>query len=82
MTAPQLNIRSAFARARARHLALQTGMSVTEVVEEALRGYAPPAGPAAIGRLERCGPLLVLPPGDRAVTHAEAEAALTASRER
>ncbi len=82
MAVPQLNIRSAFARGRARHLALQTGMSVTEVVEDALRGYAPPAGAAAIGRLERRGPLLVLPPGDAPVTLAEAEAALAASRER
>ncbi len=40
----QLNVRSEFARSRAHELAKLTGMSVTQVVEDALRGYVPPAG--------------------------------------
>jgi hypothetical protein len=39
---PQLNVRSRFARDRAALLAQQTGMTSTEVVEEALRAYVPP----------------------------------------
>jgi len=37
----QLNIRSAFVRERVRDVARRTGMSATEVVEDALRGYTP-----------------------------------------
>ena len=64
-TAPQLNIRSAFARDRAAVLARQTGMTTTQVVEEALRAYAPPAPtPGAEGpRLVRKGRLLVMTGG-------------------
>lgn len=78
----QLNIRSAFARARAHEIACRTGMTATEVVEDALRGYEPPAsGPAEqVGTLVRRGPLLVQPAHGRRVSHAEAEQALDASR--
>lgn len=79
----QLNIRSAFARARARDIARRTGMTATEVVEDALRGYVPAAEPKPVGALVRCGPVLVLPAsGRRRVTLAEANEALDAERDR
>ena len=37
----QLNIRSDFAKARATEIARETGMSVTQVVEDAVRAYTP-----------------------------------------
>ncbi|MEO7026409.1 MAG: hypothetical protein ABI056_02540 [Caulobacteraceae bacterium] len=77
----QFNVRSAFARARARELAEQTGMTATEVVEDALRGYVPPVS-SGVGRLVRRGPLLVLPAAvGRTVSLKEAEAILEAVRE-
>ena len=36
-----LNIRSDFAKARATEIARETGMSVTQVVEDAVRAYTP-----------------------------------------
>jgi hypothetical protein len=77
----QFNVRFAFARDRARELARQTGMTATEVVEDALRGYVPPETPAKVGRLVRCGPILVAPTGGKRVTLDEANAALEAVRE-
>ena len=38
----RLVIRSKFARDRAMQIARETGMTVTQVVEEALRQYVPP----------------------------------------
>jgi hypothetical protein len=76
----QLNIRSAYARARAAVLADATGMTTTQIIEEALRAYTPPMGHAP-GKLVRRGALLVRPGGDR-VTLDDANAALDASRER
>ncbi len=79
----QLNIRSAFARARAHHIARRTGMTATEVVEDALRGYVPAAGPKQVGALVRRGPVLVRPAsGGKRVTLAEANEALYAERDR
>lgn len=78
----QLNIRSSFARKRAHELARQTGMTTTEVVEEALRGYVPPAATARLGRLVRRGPVLVMPTLGRKVSLKETNAALDAVRER
>lgn len=78
----QLNIRSGFARKRAQEIAKQTGMTTTEVVEEALRGYVPPGAATRPGRLLRRGPVLVLPAAGTKVSLREAEAALAASRER
>jgi hypothetical protein len=52
----QLNIRSNFARQRVRELVEMTGMTATELVEDALRGYVPPIGVQPVGRLvERSG---------------------------
>lgn len=78
----QLNVRSAFARTRARELARLTGMTTAAVVEDALRGYVPPGAPAPVGRLVRRGLILVGPGRAASVSFAEAEAALAAVRER
>ena len=78
----QLNIRSTFARARANELAKQTGMTATQVVEDALRGYVPPGASSPGGRLLRRGPLLVLSTGGRPISLDEAERALEAVRNR
>jgi hypothetical protein len=72
----QFNIRSAFARARAHDLARQSGMTVTEIVEDALRAYVPPALAHQAGGLVRRGPILVLPAQGRRITQVEADAAL------
>ena len=77
----QLSVRSAFARDRARQLAKQTGMTATQIVEDALRGYVPPDA-AATGGLVRRGPLLIMPAEGRTISLAEAEAALAEVRER
>jgi hypothetical protein len=78
----QFNVRSAFARQRAHALAKLTGMTATQVVEDALRGYVPPGGEHEIGRLVRRGSILVRPSDGATVAFAEAEAALNAARER
>jgi len=78
----QFNVRSAFARQRAHELAKQTGMTATQVVEDALRGYVPPGAEHKAGRLVRRGPILVRPADGAEVSFAEAEAALRAVRER
>lgn len=79
----QLNIRSTFARARAQEIARRTGMTVTEAIEDALRGYVPAAEPREVGALVRRGPLLVLPAsGRRRISLAEANEALDATRGR
>jgi hypothetical protein len=79
----QLNIRSAFARTRAHEIARRTGMTATEVIEDALRGYVPAAGPTPVGALEVRGRVLVRPAAaGRRVSQAEADAALDAVRNR
>lgn len=84
--APQLNIRSAYARERASTLARQTGKSTTEVVEEALRAYEPPP-PADLERpvppgMVRKGPLLVMESrGGRKITSEDVIASIEADRE-
>jgi hypothetical protein len=78
----QFNIRSAFARARAHQLAKLTGMTATQIVEDALRGYVPPGGTGTAGGLVRRGPILVMPAKGEKISAAEAEAELTAVRER
>jgi hypothetical protein len=76
----QFNVRSAYARARAHELAKLTGMTATQIVEEALRGYVPPGAAATAGRLVRRGPLMVQPATGRKISQAEADAALDAVR--
>jgi hypothetical protein len=77
----QFNVRSAFARQRAHELAKATGMTATQVVEDALRGYVPPSAENKVGRLVRRGSILVRPSDGAKVAVAEAEAALNAARE-
>lgn len=77
----QFNIRSAFAKKRAHELAKQSGMTVAQIVEDALRGYVPPGGAKPTGSLVRKGPLLVLA-GGRRVTQQEVDAAIEADRTR
>lgn len=77
----QLNIRSSFARERATEIARRTGMTATQVIEEALRAYAPPVSEDPPAGLVRRGRLLVLSAeGRRTVTFEEAEEALEAAR--
>ena len=78
----QLNVRSSFARSRAHELARMTGMTATQVVEDALRGYVPPGAPAVVGGLVARGPILVQPRRGPVVSLDEANAALDAVRER
>jgi hypothetical protein len=78
----QLNVRSAFARTRAHELAKLTGMTATQVVEDALRGYVPPGDGGRGGRLVQRAPILVRPAKGEKVSLAEADAALGAVRER
>jgi hypothetical protein len=80
----QFNIRSAFARKRARALAEESGMTVTQVVEEALRSYVPPPSDIKpVGRLVRRGRLLVMPAnGQRKFTLEEINAAIEEDRNR
>ena len=74
---PQLSVRSPFAKARASKLAKLTGMTITEVVEDALRAYQPASKLAHPGGLIEKGGILVKPKGQSAqITHAQAEAEL------
>lgn len=75
----QINIRSTFVRDRVSALARRTGMTATQIVEEALRAYAPPVVDPLHGRLIRKGPLLVMTGGKR-VTRTESNAAIEAAR--
>lgn len=78
----QFNVRSTFARRRAHELAKLTGMTATQVVEDALRGYVPPAHVVKVRGMVQHGPILVLPAGDPKITLEAANAALDAARER
>lgn len=73
---PQFNIRSSFARERAALLAKKTGMTTTQVVEEALRAYLPLPQGEVPAKLARKGVLLVKPATGRTVTLEAANAAL------
>ena len=77
---PQFNVRSAFAR-RAHELGRLTGMTATQVVEDALRAYVPPAAIREVGALVRRGPILVRPASGRTISLEQANAALDASRD-
>ena len=76
----QLNIRSRFARERVAHIAAQTGMTVTQVIEEALRSYQPAAVGDVPAKLVRKSGILVKPAGGLRVTLEEANSALDADR--
>ncbi len=78
----RFNIRSAFARKRAHELARQTGMTATEIVEDALRGYVPAAIAPRFDKLVQRGPVLVLPAAGSKISLKDANAALEAVRRR
>jgi hypothetical protein len=78
----QFNVRSAFARKRAHEFASRTGMTATQVVEDALRGYVPPVVVAPVGKLVQRGPILVRPGGKKKISLEEANVALETIRER
>ena len=77
----QFNIRSKFARDRATQIAQATGMTTTQVVEEALRGYAPQQELDPPPGLKRVGDLLVLTGGPK-MTLEEWNAAIEEGRSR
>jgi hypothetical protein len=78
----QFNVRSAYARARAHELARLTGMTATQVVEEALRGFVPPGATPEPPGLVRRGPILVKPARGTKISQEHADAALSEVRER
>lgn len=78
---PQLNIRSRFARERATAIARETGMTTTQVVEEALRAYVPPVPDSPSPNLVRHGKLLVHRPTGRTITLEQLNAEIEAVRE-
>jgi hypothetical protein len=80
-SAPQLNIRSRFARDRAAAIARETGMTTTQVVEEALRAYVPPLPDSPSPNLMRRGKLLVHRPTGTAITQEQLNAEIDAVRE-
>lgn len=73
---PQLSIRSAFARKRASALARDTGMTITSVIEDALRAYQPAKRLARPGRLIEKGGILVKPRGVAEITQLQVNAEL------
>jgi hypothetical protein len=77
----QFNVRSEYARTRAHELARLTGMTTTQVVEEALRGFVPASEQIPAGLVRR-GPLLVKPTGRKRISQAQADEALAEVRER
>jgi len=76
----QLNVRSQFARERAKELAQQTGMSTTQVVEEALRAFHPPGRKEAPDGMVWKGPILVKRAAGRTITLEETLAAIDDDR--
>lgn len=78
--APQLNIRSAFARERATELAIRMGVTTTEVVEAALRAFRPPPAEVVPEGTKRLGWLRVLSNGGHPITLDDVNAAIDADR--
>lgn len=80
----QFNLRSRFARTRARELAERTGMTTTRIVEEALKAFdpeprTPNRKPAPHGLIWK-GPILVKPATGRTITLRETLDAIEAGR--
>ncbi len=72
----QLNIRSRFACERAAALAAHSGMTITQVIEEALRCFHPPVERSPAGFLVRKGALLVKPSDQGRISLQDANLAL------
>lgn len=77
---PQLSVRSGFARARAANLAKVTGMTITQVVEDALRAYQPASRAVRPGTLIEKRGVLVKPKRDAELTHLQVETELDSIR--
>jgi hypothetical protein len=77
----ELNVRSAYARVRAHELALLTGLSATQVVEEALRGFVPAGTGSEPAGLVRRGPILVKPAAAATILQVQADEALEEVRD-
>jgi hypothetical protein len=77
----QLNIRSDFARVRASNLSKRTGMTITQVIEEALRAYQPATLATPRPGLIVEGGLLVLAKRGGTIAHAAVEAELEEIRD-
>jgi hypothetical protein len=77
----QLNVRSRYARDRAAELSRQTGLTTTQVVEDALRSYVPPSLTEPMPGLERRGHILVLASrGGPPITMEDTDRAIEAAR--
>jgi hypothetical protein len=72
---PQLSVRSKFASARASKLAKLTGMTITKIVEDALRAYQPPTRIIPGGLVAKSG-LLVKPKSKAEITQRQIDAEL------
>ena len=72
----QLSVRSRFARVRASSLAKMTGMSITQVVEDALRAYQPAGTQRRHGDLIEKSGILVIPKETKTVTQAQVDGEL------
>lgn len=77
----QLNIRSRFARQRAVRIARETGMTLTQVIEEALRAYQPTRKASGGGSLAMKSGILVRPKTGRTVSSGDVDAAFGAIRD-
>lgn len=80
----QVNIRSAYVRDRVRALAEETGKTVTQVVEEAVRSYRPepPAAEVLLPGVVRNGRLLVWQGGGARISAKDIERAIAEDRGR
>ncbi len=76
----QLNVRSRFARDRAALLSKQTGMTATQVVEEALRLYVAPSHRDVPTKFIRKAGVLVRPAGGERISLDQANAVLEEDR--
>ena len=77
----QLNVRSRFARERAALLSKQTGMTATQVVEEALRLYVVPVHRDVPTKFIRKAGVLVRPAEGKRISLDQANAALEEDRD-
>jgi len=64
----QLSVRSDFARKRASSIAKATGMTITKVIEDALRAYQPATRHVKPGKLVERSGILVKPKGSAQIT--------------
>lgn len=75
-TTDQLSVRSPFARARVSRLAKITGMTITQIVEDALRAYQPAPRLVRPGGLIEKDGILVKRKGEAEITGRQIETEL------